>query len=203
VPARKEIKTIDYCLLNGYIFTYQFGKIIYARNVKSFWQTGQKNLGELKKCRFGIMDMLINLVIESICSTSDNEVVTRLIDGLKRLDVLPGDEIQLRISFIKYHANYFLTKSNLSEEFHYKEERYRIIGIERRNWKYPIIARQVSSGRLYKFTTECVLREIGAKTRNLAIQARRIELKRVRKWNIDGTNISPKEIVKNIFEEIK
>ncbi len=96
---------------------------------------------ELKRkgCRYGQMDMPVPFTLQ--CTTTDKDGNTIDKDGQE---------------FKDWATIYGLDPSDLGKTFKSGTASYKIVGLKRRNRKYPIVAKNLRNGKTYKFPTSFV-----------------------------------------------
>lgn len=63
-----------------------------------------------------------------------------------------------RQDFIRYAPMFGLDVTDLGKKFVFRKEEYEISGLARKSYKYPVLAKRTSDGKVFKFPVDAVKR---------------------------------------------
>lgn len=99
------------------------------------------------------------LTVSPNCGMIDTTrgICTLKFDFLVRTETADGEVLDRKaIDFQTYAPQFDLETTDLHREFVFRGERYRVVGLTPRSFKFPVIAEKLSSGQTFKFPVETV-----------------------------------------------
>ena len=94
------------------------------------------------------------------CSFNDKTATFQL--HVRTLDDSGNEVDPLADAFKKYARQYGFEASDLGESFLYNGNQFTIVGLKKRNHRYPILVRKKHGG-VYKFTPKLILAQLALK----------------------------------------